>query len=77
MLLGSDIFSDTDGFVIFSDRSWLTNKGRFLINSGFVSKTQDDIDKSYVELMNKKVLNYFTVSKMIMENDLYRNILNN
>lgn len=77
LLLGSDIFSDTDGFVIFSDRSWLTNKGRFLINSGFVSKTQDDIDKSYVELMNKKVLNYFTVSKMIMENDLYRNILNN
>ncbi len=75
LLLGNDIFSDTDGFVMFSDRSWISDKGKYLINSGFVSNNQEILDKSYIELMNKRALNSFTVSKMIMENDLYRKIL--
>lgn len=76
LLLGTDIFSDTEGFAIFSDRSWISDKGRYLNNHGYVAKNNESLDNSYVEQMNNRVLNNFTISKMIIEQDLYRKILN-
>jgi phosphoglycerol transferase MdoB-like AlkP superfamily enzyme len=73
LLLGNDIFSDTEGLAIFSNRSWITDKGKYLTNVGF---SGEEVDSNYIDEMNNRVSNSFTISKLIMENDLYRKILN-
>lgn len=75
LLLGNDIFSDAEGFAIFSDRSWVSDKGKYFANSGFVANDNEKVDNNYIETMNNRVSNSFTLSKVIMENDLYRKIL--
>lgn len=75
LLLGNDIFSDAEGFAIFSNRSWVSDKGKYFANSGFVANEKETVDNSYIETMNNRVSNSFTLSKIIMENDLYRKIL--
>jgi len=75
LLLGKDVFSDSEGFAIFSDRSWVSDKGTYLNNQGYVAKNNESLDNSYIEQMNNRVLNSFTISKMIIEKDLYRKIL--
>jgi phosphoglycerol transferase MdoB-like AlkP superfamily enzyme len=76
LLLGNDIFSDAEGVAIFSNRSWITNKGRFITNQGFTKTSDVDIDDDYVDTINNRVSNSFTISKLILEYDLYRKILN-
>ena len=76
LLLGNDIFSNAEGLAIFSNRSWITNQGTFDAEQGFVAKNGNLVDNNYIEQMNNRVLNSFTISKSIMENDLYRKLLN-
>lgn len=75
LLLGNDIFSDAEGFAIFSDRSWASDKGKYFTSSGFVAKNNELVDNNYIETMNNRVSNSFTISKVIIEQDLYRKIL--
>ncbi len=70
LLIGNDIFSNADGLAIFSNRSWVTNKGKYYQNSGFESY-DEEVSDDYINTINMKVANSFTISKLIIENDFY------
>lgn len=76
LLIGNDIFSTEEGFAIFSNRSWISDQGKFITNKGYIAKNSNLVDNNYIEAMNNRVSNSFTISKAIMEKDLYGKILN-
>lgn len=76
LLIGNDIFSDAEGLAIFSNRSWVSDQGKFITNQGYIAKNEKMVDNNYIESMNTRVSNSFTISKAIIENNLYQKILN-
>jgi len=69
LLIGNDILSDKEGLVIFSNRSFITDKGRYnsITKEKTGSLTNEDIDSISMDIYNK-----FKYSKYILENDYYR-----
>ena len=72
LLMGNDIFSEEEGLAIFSNRSWQSDKGRYFQGKEFISEVDDK--ESYLATVNKRVANSFTISKLIIEKDIYRKI---
>lgn len=76
ILMGTDLLSDNDGLVIFNDRSWITEKGKYnAATKKFIAYT-DDIDDNYVETINQIVYNKYVISKNILDTDYYRKLFN-
>ena len=76
LFMGKDILSTDDGITYFTDRSWVTNKGKYYASTGqFVVNDGEQISDDYVASMNKIVQNRINISKLIMDNDYYRKIL--
>ena len=72
LLMGRDILSDSEPLVLFSDRSWITDKALFNVKTGEVkSLTNENIDK-YIEEIEKTVKDKFKYSAMILESDYYK-----
>jgi len=75
LLVGKDILSDYEGIAIFSDRSWVTDKGTYFANgSKFVSKNDEEVDSEYISRINTRVANSFTISNSIIKYDIYNEI---
>lgn len=75
LLVGKDIMSREEGLVIFSNRSWKSDLGTYLNNGKFIPNENAEVTKEYIEKKNKQIANSFTISKMIIEKDLYRKLL--
>ncbi len=76
LLMGSDILSDTDPMVIFSNRSWITDKARYNTSSNSVEYSSGyNADSSYIEAINKIVSNKFKYSAKIIETDYYKRVI--
>ncbi|MBQ2946587.1 MAG: sulfatase-like hydrolase/transferase [Bacilli bacterium] len=74
LLMGKDIFSNTEGLAIMKNRSWVTNKGTYYsITNTFIPSDQM-INDNYVEEINKIVNNRLNISKMIISNNYYNSI---
>ncbi len=76
LLMGTDILSSTPAHVIFSNRSWITD--RAIYNSPkkkvtFLDGTQED--KDYVMQVNRIVADKFRYSTRILETDYYGKVL--
>ena len=67
LLMGRDIFSDSEGFVIFRDRDWISERGTRsdLLAAG-------EAEEAYVRAVDSKVANMFDVSALILDRDYYR-----
>ena len=75
MMVGQDIMSDSEGTVIFNDRSFITDKCSYDANSGEVySIDGSPIDMDYVDSMNAVVKNKFNMANNIVTYDYYRYI---
>ena len=75
LLIGKDILSDTDPLVIFSDRSFITDKGRYnAITEEFIPNEGVEIEEGYVEKINNTIYQKYQMSRLILENDYYRSI---
>lgn len=73
LLLGKDIMSEHDSIVIFSDHSWITEKGRFNAKTrAFVPNDGEDADDEYVAKMNQEVQNRVNVGTHIVESNYYQ-----
>ncbi|MDO4581435.1 MAG: LTA synthase family protein [Bacillota bacterium] len=72
LLMGRDIFSESEPLVIFNDRSWISAYGRYNAVSGEFS---GEADEQYVEAVNQIVNSKFYYSAKILERDYYRQIL--
>ena len=73
LLIGKDILSDVAPLVIFSDRSFITDKGRYnAITGKFTANKGVEIEEGYVERINKIIYKKYEMSRLILENDYYR-----
>lgn len=73
LLMGRDLLSDSDGLVIFSNRSFITENGKYnSMTKDFTSfKNVDDI-QSYIDLVSLEIYNKYKYSKLILEKDYYK-----
>ena len=78
LLIGKDILSDSKPLVIFSDRSFITDKGRYnAITGEFTANKGAEIEDGYAEKINKIIYQKYQMSRLILENDYYRIIFKN
>ena len=72
LLMGTDILSNSEGLIIFSNRSFITSKGRYnAITKTFYPNEGVDVPENYVDDISKVIYNKYQMSKMILENDYY------
>ncbi len=76
LIMGKDILSDTPGIAIFSNRSWVSDKG--IYKNGHFNLKEDtflESESEYINYMNNLVANRFTLSNLIIKNNIYDYIL--
>lgn len=75
LLMGRDIFSESDGIAILSDRSWVTNKGTYnTVSKKFTSKTDEEVTQDYIDKINSIVYQKFSMSSLILDYDYYKKL---
>jgi len=73
LLIGRDILSDSEKIVIFSDRSFITEKGRYNAVTGeFIPNEGVEIEEGYVDEISTEIYNKYKMSALILDNDYYR-----
>lgn len=72
LLMGSDIFSNTEHIVILSDRSFITSKGKYNSITGEFSNP--NVSKEYIDNINKFINEKFKMSSLILEKDYYKEL---
>lgn len=78
LLMGSDILSDSQPLVMFSDRSWVTDKVYFDAKTGTAAvKEGQNINDSYVEEISSQVKDKFKYAAKILDDDYYSIVLGN
>ena len=76
IITGKDIFAPNEGLVFFTDRSWISDKGRYNAATGkFSPSKEEELPEDYVKTMNAVVASRINTSKLIMENDYYKIVL--
>lgn len=75
LLIGKDILSDTSPLVIFSDRSFITDKGKYnAITQEFTPKEGIEIEEGYVQKINNIIYKKYQISRLVLENDYYEHL---
>lgn len=75
LLMGRDILSDTEPLVIFSDRSFITDKGKYnAVTEEFIPNEGVTVEDGYVDKINAIIYKKYQISRLILENDYYRHI---
>ena len=80
LLMGRDLLSDSDPLVIYSNRSFITDKGRYnSVNKKFYPV--DGLDENfneeeYVKSINSIIYNKYKYSKLILETNYYKSLKN-
>ena len=75
LLMGRDILSDSDPLVIFSDRSFITDKGKYnAVTEKFIANDGIKIEDAYIKEINNIIYKKFEISRLILENDYYRKV---
>ena len=75
LLIGRDIFSESDDLVIFNNKSWITSKGRYNYPDKKFEPFTNDIEDGYVDKINEMVKTKFQMSKLLISKDYYRKVL--
>lgn len=72
LLVGRDVFSDTEPLVIWNTYSWVTDKGKYDSNKDEFYPNEDaQIENGYIEHINNLVANKITFSRNVINNDYY------
>lgn len=75
LLMGRDILSTAEALVVFMDRSFITDKGKYNAETDIFELFEGQMlenRQEYVERMKKIVSNKFKVSTAMLDNDYYR-----
>lgn len=76
LLMGRDILSDAPPLVIFSNRSWITDKAMYnTVTNTVTYKDHTQKDTTYVRQINKIVNDKFKYSAKILETDYYSKVV--
>ena len=72
LFIGKDILSTEPGLAIFSNRSWVSDYGKYYsLNKSFVKNDLELLDDNYVNNMNNIVSNKINISKLITSTNYY------
>lgn len=75
LLMGSDIMSDSTPLVIYSNRSFITDKCRYnTLTKQIIPNGNETCTDEEVTIINNIIYNKFKYSKLILENDYYRKL---
>lgn len=73
LLMGKDIFSDAEPLVIFENKSFITDKGRYNSVKGvFTPNPGVEVDEDYINSIKDIVDSKFYYSAKILETDYYK-----
>lgn len=77
MIIGRDIFSESEKIVIFSDQSFITDKIKYdSLKNTYVNLTTDVVNSESIVKIKKEVSNKFRISTAILNSDYYSTIFN-
>ncbi len=82
LLMGTDLLSNSEPLVIYSNRSFITRYGRYsnitldFIASNEAEQLKNFDSKNYVNEINALIYNKYKISELILENDFYRKLWN-
>ncbi len=71
LFAGTDLLSDSDGLVILSNRSWITDRGRY---NSITNEYVGTGDSNYVDNINKIIQNKISFSNSMITNNEYKYI---
>ncbi len=75
LLVGRDVFSNNNGLIVLSDRSWINSKGKYnSLNNTFIP-FKDKLDKKEIDSFNDEVEERFNISIDILNSDYYNRVL--
>ncbi len=75
LLMGTDILSNSEGLVIFNDRSWITKYGKYdAIKGKFTEYINLEEKQKHIDEINEIVKNKFNASRLILETNYYKYI---
>ncbi|MDD4187777.1 MAG: LTA synthase family protein [Bacilli bacterium] len=74
LLMGTDIFSDNNKIIVFNDRSWITEYGKYNATVNSFTPFKENMPDDYINSVNNIVYNKYVISKNILETDYYRYI---
>ena len=73
MLVGSDILSDSEQFIIFPGLSYITDKVIYNKKAGTTTLlTDEEVDDEYIKTMSKKAYNWYTISDLLFSTDFFK-----
>lgn len=73
LLMGRDILSDSETVAIFSDRSFITDKGKYnAITGKFIANGGEEVTDEYIKEMKNIVYKKYQMSRLVLEKDYYR-----
>ena len=76
LLMGVDVFSETDPLVIFNNRSFITDKGRYnSVTREFVPEPGVEVPEDYRQLISDEIDRQFYYSTLVLDRDYYRLVL--
>jgi phosphoglycerol transferase MdoB-like AlkP superfamily enzyme len=76
LLMGRDIFSNSEPLVMFQNKSFITDKGRYNSTTGqFTPKEGITVPEDYRKKISAVLDGKFYFSAKILETDYYKNIL--
>lgn len=76
LFMGRDVFADTDPLVIFNDRSFITDKGRYdSVAREFTPNEGVEVPDDYRQLISDEIDRKFYYSAQILDRDYYSLVL--
>ena len=74
LLMGRDIFSDAEPLIIFSDRSFITEKGIYdSWSNSFDKISSEDLNENeYIKKIKEEIYYKYRYSRLILLNDFYK-----
>jgi lipoteichoic acid synthase len=69
--MGKDILSNYDPLVIYSNRSFITDKGRY---NSITKEYSNEMDLEYINNVKSIINNRYLMSRKIMDYDFYLKI---
>ncbi len=73
LLVGRDVFSDTEPLVFWNNYSWITRRGRYLSSEKkfYPNEGYEDTSQEYIDSISAMVKNKITYSRWVVDNDYY------
>ena len=76
LLMGKDVLSSSEGLVIFNNKSWITDKGRYnYLKKKFEPFGDEKVSQEYIDEINEIVKLKFQMSKLVIQKNYYKKVL--